>query len=714
MSYQKQNVRQYADIPYAGTGKPATSETSEETDARIEVLQRYRHDAIGGMPEDLSLHVSFRSSDYSDNVVEWHAAQLALFMELMQLPDGHDLVTLFRAMQRNRHVVRGDGKKQPANLSLMMATGTVVQIPSYEAPDEIQRTCYERNPSMEGLTRYVLEDLSAKIRKVDTDLNWMRYVEYSCSGCASTWSGEDLVVGRVTTTEGCPKCENPDTVTKTDRTDKGVAEKGLLVAQHKRLLKAFTKSTKEHSKCLEHAVWARSQPLYKRDDNQVPLLEINLRDEHKDALRPYQHECVEAIQGKNGHVIIPCGGGKSLTMIDAIRKKSRSTLLFVPNAEAAEQMRDQILKWTSIHPNHVVLFTSNRKPPNWFLRCVQRAQFYPMIFITTYGMASIHDGDEEDDSVMQRAAKRARTATGYVATSGSSNRLFRDVISKARFGLVMLDEAHTAATENREDGITRFVHGYDLPADDPARPQFIGFTATRERLDGGMKERVMDLLGGPLLYEVSLNDLQKQGHIATVYIKAVTFDGRGGDKYSGEVDEDQFAEDYQTAWLRNQRRLNIMHNIIQTHYERNKNSRIIVVIERRAVLDAVTSHPYYKNATVVTGDVRPKRRHKIYRHFRNTPGSLLFVSKVGEVAVDLPDANVLILLACTDRASKIQYIGRVQRKKKENVAHAHMLCDVTNDRERFFMAEQLTAARIEGYDIKTERVVREDWMTGSF
>lgn len=686
------SVQEYITPPYL-TDKTSTTDMSTETDVRVKMLERHGHSAVQGMPKELAAHTSFKPQQYVENVSPWCAAQLKLFCELLRVDPDHDFAVLFKSMQRNPFVKCLSGKKQPANLALLSSIGMCQQK---------GRQMYERNPSMEGMAAHALHELTQALKVVEDELLWQTCVTFECSGCCHKWTGGNImfVSGK------CPQCKN-DTVTKTDRTSETQVKKEDLQEQIRRLESAFKASTYEHSKCLEHAVWSRSQPLYERDDDGIPLLDVQLRDEFKDAPRDYQLECVMRTRGENGYALLPCGAGKTLTQVLKIKDAGRSTMVVVPSADAAEQFRTEILRWTTIHPNHVVLLTSNRQPPRWFLDMIERAQSYPMIFVTTYGMTVTN----ESDSVMDRASKRARiTASGH-SSYGQANSLYRDVIKTVPFGLVLLDEVHMAATQRRDEGLTRFIRGYNLPLDDPRRPQFVGFTATRERLDGGMRNMVEDLLGGGLLYEVTVPKLQQRGYIATVYIKGVMMD----DPSQTRLLPGRHTDDYKSRWLRNLGRLNVVHHLIQTHYRKNPESRIILVVERLSVLKAVKENQLYKNALVVTGETDPTRRTRVYKYFRQTPGALLLVSKVAEVAVDLPQANVLIMPMCGDRAPKTQYFGRVQRRKDNiNAAHAYLLCDAKNEREKVFMKYQLQAAQTEGYNVEIKRMKKPEWFVGAF
>jgi DNA excision repair protein ERCC-3 len=71
------------------------------------------------------------------------------------------------------------------------------------------------------------------------------------------------------------------------------------------------------------------------------------------------------------------------------------------------------------------------------------------------------------------------------------------------------------------------------------------------------------------------------------------------------------------------------------------------------------------NAPILTGEVPPQERAELYSRFKRGEISVLVVSKVANLAIDLPDAAVAIQLSGSfgSRQEEAQRIGRLLRPK---------------------------------------------------
>jgi DNA excision repair protein ERCC-3 len=109
-------------------------------------------------------------------------------------------------------------------------------------------------------------------------------------------------------------------------------------------------------------------------------------------------------------------------------------------------------------------------------------------------------------------------------------------------------------------------------------------------------------------------------------------------------------------------------------------------------------------APLITGQTPQKDRDQLYREFRTGAAKRLIVSKVGNFAVDLPDANVAIQISGTfgSRQEEAQRLGRILRPKPgDNQAHFYTI--VTHDsveqdfalKRQLFLTEQGYAYAIE-------------------
>jgi DNA excision repair protein ERCC-3 len=105
------------------------------------------------------------------------------------------------------------------------------------------------------------------------------------------------------------------------------------------------------------------------------------------------------------------------------------------------------------------------------------------------------------------------------------------------------------------------------------------------------------------------------------------------------------------------------------------------------------------NFPLITGKTSVKERRKLYQQFKDGDITRLIVSKVGNFAVDLPDANVMIQISGTfgSRQEEAQRLGRILRPKSDGrLAHFYTL--VTKDtQDQDFSANRQLFLTEQGY-----------------
>src|SRR5207342_304995 len=84
---------------------------------------------------------------------------------------------------------------------------------------------------------------------------------------------------------------------------------------------------------------------------------------------------------------------------------------------------------------------------------------------------------------------------------------------------------------------------------------------------------------------------------------------------------------------------------------------------------------------LITGQTPNTEREDLYNRFRRGEVRELILSKVGNFAIDLPDANVLIQVSGTfgSRQEEAQRLGRILRPKSNGDGDAHFYTLVTRD-----------------------------------
>ena len=119
---------------------------------------------------------------------------------------------------------------------------------------------------------------------------------------------------------------------------------------------------------------------------------------------------------------------------------------------------------------------------------------------------------------------------------------------------------------------------------------------------------------------------------------------------------------------------------------------------------------------LITGQTANTEREDLYNRFRRGEVRQLILSKVGNFALDLPDANVLIQVSGTfgSRQEEAQRLGRVLRPKSGGET-AHFYTLVTRDtreiefaqhRQMFLTEQGYSYSILDGTDILEEAIAQ--------
>jgi DNA excision repair protein ERCC-3 len=254
-----------------------------------------------------------------------------------------------------------------------------------------------------------------------------------------------------------------------------------------------------------------------------------------------------------------------------------------------------------------------------------------------------------------------------------------DRLSKEPWGLVIYDEVHLLPAPI-----------FRLTAELQARRR-LGLTATLVREDG--REGDVFALIGPKRHDVPWRELEKTGHIAT----ATCFEVR-------VPLPEALSLPYASADAREQPRIAgenpLKLSALRELAARHAGDRVLVL---GSYLEPLTSAGRLLDAPVVTGETPHDKREEAYSLFRRGAIRTLVLSRVGNFAIDLPEANVLIQLSGTmgSRQEEAQRLGRVLRPKpggatfyslvtRDTVEQAHALhrqLFLTEQGYRYFIEE---------------------------
>jgi DNA excision repair protein ERCC-3 len=144
-------------------------------------------------------------------------------------------------------------------------------------------------------------------------------------------------------------------------------------------------------------------------------------------------------------------------------------------------------------------------------------------------------------------------------------------------------------------------------------------------------------------------------------------------------------------------------DIVSALLERYKGSHVLIIGQYLKQLRQLSKR---FNMPMITGATPTSEREDLYNRFRSGEVMQMILSKVGNFAIDLPDANVLIQVSGTfgSRQEEAQRLGRILRPKVgHEIAHFYSL--VTRDtRELDFAHHRQLFLTEQGYsyEIKDE------------
>jgi len=328
-------------------------------------------------------------------------------------------------------------------------------------------------------------------------------------------------------------------------------------------------------------------------------------------LRPYQRQAAQSfyaggtVAGGSGVIVLPCGAGKTVVGIGVMELVGAKTLILTTNTVAVRQWREELLDKTELSEAEVGEYTGEQK-----VVCP--------VTITTYQMLTWRRSKTDDFEHF-------------------------GLFTSENWGLVIYDEVHLLPAPV-----------FRVTADLQARRR-LGLTATLVREDG--KEDEVFCLIGPKRYDVPWKVLEGQGFIARASCVEVRvpLDTAGKSRYAGATVRARFR-----IASENPAKLAVVQQLIEEHRGR----RILIIGQYIDQLNLLAAN---LGAPLITGKTPNVERERLYEAFRDGSESLLIVSKVGNFAIDLPDANVAIQVSGTfgSRQEEAQRLGRILRPKSD-------------------------------------------------
>jgi DNA excision repair protein ERCC-3 len=328
-------------------------------------------------------------------------------------------------------------------------------------------------------------------------------------------------------------------------------------------------------------------------------------------IREYQRLAAEsyvgnpAMPGGSGVVVLPCGAGKTIVGMYVMSLLSRSTLILVTNVTAARQWKREILDKTDIPESAIGEYSGETKD----IRPVTIATYQILTYRKKKTDPFLHYG----------------------------------LFNSKNWGLIMYDEVHLLPAP-----VFKFT------AEIQARRR-LGLTATLIREDG--HENDVFTLIGPKKFDVPWKDLERQGWIATARCIEIRVDLPQEEKlkYFGMTPREQVRLAYE-----NPRKISIARELLKQH----EGDQVLIMGQYLSQLHEFAAE---FDIPVITGATPNDRRDELYEKFRTGEIKVLILSKVGNFAIDLPDANVAIQISGSfgSRQEEAQRLGRILRPKKQ-------------------------------------------------
>ncbi len=362
------------------------------------------------------------------------------------------------------------------------------------------------------------------------------------------------------------------------------------------------------------------------------------------APRPFQSEALESWRsaGGRGLVVLPTGAGKSQVALMAMDATRRDTLVVAPTLDLVAQWHD-LIKTSFGGPVGVIGGGDYRVEP---------------ITVTTYDSAHMH---------MENLG--------------------------ARFGLMVFDECHHLPGD-----------AYALAAQCSLAPFRLGLSATPERADG-RHDQFASLIG-PSVYRCDVGELagdylakysvekilveltpkerQRYEEARQVYLDFIRSQGirmgnpdgwsqfiiRSSVSAVGRRAMKAYQTQKQLAFAAPSK-LNYVEHLLHDH----RHDRVLLFTERNQSAYEISRRFL---VPVITHQTSVTERSQILEAFASGTYNALVTSKVLNEGVDIPDANVGIIISGSGSVREhVQRLGRILRKKGDK--HATLYELVAND-----------------------------------
>ncbi|MCJ1297727.1 transcription factor TFIIH complex ERCC-3 subunit [Hypocenomyce scalaris] len=383
-------------------------------------------------------------------------------------------------------------------------------------------------------------------------------------------------------------------------------------------------------------------------------LDIDLKP--NTTIRSYQEKSLSKMfsngRARSGIIVLPCGAGKTLVGITAACTIRKGIVILCTSSMSVVQWRNEFLKWSNISPNDIAIFTSDHK---------EKFSRNTGIIVSTYSMVTQTRSRSHDAQKMM------------------------DFMQSREWGLMILDEVHVVPASI----FRKVTHSI-------ATHSKLGLTATLLREDDKITD--LNFLIGPKLYEANWMELADQGHIAKVQCAEVWC------PMTTEFYQEYLRESSRKRallYIMNPRKFQACQFLIDYHEKRG--DKVIVFSDN---VFALERYALKLNKAYIFGGTPQNERLRILENFQhNEQVNTIFLSKIGDTSLDLPEATCLIQISSHygSRRQEAQRLGRILRAKRRNDEgfNAFFYSLVSKDTQEMYYSSKRQAFLVDqGYAFK--------------
>lgn len=380
-------------------------------------------------------------------------------------------------------------------------------------------------------------------------------------------------------------------------------------------------------------------------------LPFRVRDYQRDAAAVFH--AGGDVRGGSGVIVLPCGAGKTIVGIVALSLLQKKTLVLTTSVTAVKQWRREIIDKTTLSEDVVKEYTGETKE----IGPVTVATYQILTYRPGKKRKKGKNNNTEEQEAELLIEEELEPTEPEPEVDSPANYPHFGLFEEQDWGLIIYDEVHLLPAPV-----------FRVTAQIQARRR-LGLTATLIREDG--REGDVFSLIGPKKYDVPWRELETKGWIATAACTEIRV-ALPDDKARMEYAVADWRQKYRIA-SENPAKDEVVAELLEQFHDQ----RVIVIGQYLSQLRNLSKR---FDIPLITGSTGNVEREELYRKFRTGEVRHLVLSKVGNFAIDLPDANVLIQVSGTfgSRQEEAQRLGRVLRPKGSG-GEAHFYTLVTRD-----------------------------------